>query len=99
MALFSAHPATGARTRKTEKYRTDASWPMIINGCSTGIPPIHVRIITSATRTQKRNCVRGRKVSPRCLDVCRIGTSIRTRIDESRARTPPSLLGIDRRMA
>ena len=35
----------------------------------------------------------------RCLEVCRIGTSIRTRIENRRARTPPSLFGIDRRMA
>lgn len=28
-----------------------------------------------------------------------MGTSIRTRMEASRARTPPSLLGIDRKMA
>ena len=72
---------------------------MMMNGCSTGIPPIQVRIITSATSVQNRNCVSGRKVSPRCLEVCRIGTSIKTRIEKRRASTPPSLLGIDRRMA
>ena len=72
---------------------------MITKGCSTGIPPIQVRIATSATRVQNRNCVIGRKVRPRCLDVWRIGTTIRTRIENRRARTPPSLLGIDRRMA
>lgn len=63
------------------------------------MPPIQVRIATSATRVQNRNCVIGRKVRPRCLDVWRIGTTIRTRIENRRARTPPSLLGIDRRMA
>lgn len=63
------------------------------------MPPIHVRIITSAISVQNRNCVRGRKVSPRCLEVWRIGTTIRTRIENTRARTPPSLLGIERRMA
>lgn len=72
---------------------------MMMKGCSTGIPPIQVRIITSATRSQKRNCVMGRKVKLRCFDVWRIGTSIRMRIEASRARTPPSLLGIDRRIA
>ena len=71
----------------------------MIKGCSTGIPPIHVRIMTSATRVQNRNCVIGRKVRLRCLDVWRIGTTIRTRMENSNARTPPSLFGIDRRIA
>ena len=98
-ALFSAHPAMGTKTRKILKYRAEASWPIMTKGCSTGMPPIHVRIITSATSSQNKNCVTGRKVMPRCLDVCRMGTSIRTRIEKRRARTPPSLLGIERRMA
>lgn len=72
---------------------------MIIKGCSTGIPPIHVRIITSATRTQNRNWVIGRNVRLRCLEVWRIGTTISTKIEDSSANTPPSLLGIERRMA
>jgi len=77
----------------------DATWPIMIKGCSTGIPPIQVRIITSAIRTQNRNWVKGRKVKARCLEVWRIGTSMRTKIEASSARTPPSLFGIDRRMA
>lgn len=56
-------------TRNNAKYRTDAICPIIINGCSTGIPPIHVRIIMSATSVQNRNWVIGRNVSPRCFDV------------------------------
>lgn len=39
------------------------------NGCSTGIPPIQVRIMTSAMRSQNRNCVKGRNVKLRCFDV------------------------------
>lgn len=35
----------------------------------------------------------------RCLDVWRSGINPRIRIDRSRARTPPSLFGTDRRMA
>lgn len=85
--------------RKRKKYRTEAIWPIIIKGCSTGIPPIHVRIITSAANAQNRNCVKGRKVRPRCLDVCRIGTTISTRMENRRASTPPSLFGIERRIA
>lgn len=63
------------------------------------MPPIHVRITTSAMRAQNRNCVTGRKVRLRCLDVCRMGTSMRMRIEDNNANTPPSLLGMDRRMA
>lgn len=98
-ALFSSQPARGARTRNRKKYRKEAICPMIIKGCSTGMPPIQVRIATSATRVQNKNCVRGRNVRPRCLDVCRMGTTISTRMEANRARTPPSLLGIDRRIA
>lgn len=71
----------------------------MIKGCSTGIPPIQVRMATSATKTQNKNWETGRKVRLRCLEVWRSGTSINTRIEAKRARTPPSLLGIDRRIA
>lgn len=54
---------------------------------------------TSAIRVQNRNCVSGRKVRLRCFEVWRNGTTIRTRMDASKAKTPPSLFGIDRRMA
>ena len=73
--------------------------PIIINGCTTGMPPIHVSNATSAISVQNKNWVKGRKVRPRCLDVCNRGTIVSTRIDESRAKTPPSLLGMERRMA
>lgn len=85
--------------RKSAKYKIDATWPIMTYGCSTGMPPIHVRISISATKVQNRNWVIGRKVSPRCFEVCRMGTTISTRILNNSARTPPSLLGIDRRMA
>lgn len=58
-----------------------------------------MRIKRSATRIQYIVCVIGRKARVRCLDVCRNGIKARIRIDRIRARTPPSLLGIDRRMA
>ena len=85
--------------RKSAKYRMDATWPIIIYGCSTGMPPIHVRMTMSATRVQNKNCVIGRKVSPRCFEVCKIGTTISTKILNNNARTPPSLFGMDRRIA
>lgn len=35
----------------------------------------------------------------RCLEVCNIGIMIKIKIEATSANTPPSLLGIDRRMA
>ena len=70
-----------------------------MKGSSTGIPPIHVKISMSATRSQKRAWVKGRNISPRCLDVRRKGITISTRMEKRRAKTPPSLFGIDRRIA
>lgn len=72
---------------------------MIMKGCSAGIPPIHVRIATFAIRVQNRNWEAGRNVSVRCFEVWRKGTTMRTRIEARRARTPPSLFGMERRMA
>lgn len=72
---------------------------MIMNGCSTGMPPIQVRMATFATSSQNKNWENGRKVRARCFDVWRTGTSMRMRMEKRSARTPPSLLGMDRRMA
>lgn len=72
---------------------------MIMNGCSTGWPPIHVKIIVFVSSVQNKIWVIGRNVALRCLDVCSRGTNIRIRIENKRARTPPSLFGMERRMA
>lgn len=72
---------------------------MIINGCSTGCPPIQVKISRFATRIQYRVWVIGRKIRLRCFEVWRKGRRARIRIDRIRARTPPSLLGMERRIA
>lgn len=77
----------------------EASWPMMMNGCSTGWLPTQVRMRRLATRVQNRICERGRKVIERSLDVCNSGTRNRTSTEAARASTPPSLFGIDRRMA
>lgn len=81
------------------KYRMEAAWPMVINGFSTGCPPIHVSTRRSAVRHQNKVWVRGRNEAVRCFDVCKIGIINSTRIDAMRASTPPSLFGIDRRIA
>lgn len=77
----------------------EAIWPMAMNGFSTGCPPIHVSTSKSATRDQNRVWVSGRNEAVRCFDVCNIGIRNSTRMDDNRASTPPSLLGIDRRIA
>lgn len=72
---------------------------MIMNGCSAGWLPTQVRIRRLATRAQNRICDRGRKVIERCFDLCRSGVRNRTRTEAASANTPPSLFGMDRRMA
>lgn len=70
-----------------------------MNGCSTGWPPIQVSVNRSATRIQNKHWLKGRNIILRCLDVWRMGNNIRIRMEKTSARTPPSLLGIDRRIA
>lgn len=72
---------------------------MMMNGCSAGWLPTHVRINRLVTKIQNRICDRGRKVIDRCLDVWSRGMRNKIRTEAARARTPPSLLGIDRRIA
>ena len=72
---------------------------MVINGGSTGIPPIHVSTSISDTRIQNNTWDTGRKTIVLCFEMCVAGTRNNTRMAESSANTPPSLLGIDRRIA
>lgn len=76
-----------------------ASWPIMMNGCSTGWPPIHVKTRRLATKIQYRIWVIGRNVRLRCFEVCRNGRRAKIKIDRTKATTPPSLLGIERRIA
>ena len=61
--------AIGISTRMSRKYIIDASCPIIIYGCSTGCPPIHVCVSRSATRIQNRHWLIGQNMMLRCLDV------------------------------
>lgn len=45
----------GIRINKIAKYRIEAIWPMMIKGCSTGCPPIQVKVRRSAVRSQNRH--------------------------------------------
>lgn len=67
--LFSIVLITGISTRIMRKYRIDASCPIVIKGCSTGWPPIHVSVNKSATRIQNKHWLNGRNIMLRCLDV------------------------------
>lgn len=77
----------------------EATCPIMMNGFSTGCPPIHVSTNRLAIRDQNRICVSGRNWVVRCFDVCRAGIRNNTRMDIRRASTPPNLFGIDRRIA
>lgn len=46
---------SGINTIIIVKYRIDASCPMITYGCSTGWPPIHVKVSRSAVSNQNRH--------------------------------------------
>ena len=52
--LSSIIPEIGVRVKIIEKYETEANWPMMMNGCSTGRPPIQVRTNRLATRIQNK---------------------------------------------
>lgn len=52
-----------------------------------------------AARIQNIIWLIGRNIRLRSFEVCVRGSATRTRIESTRASTPPSLLGIERRIA
>ena len=48
---------------------------MVMNGCSTGYPPIHVSVRRYATRTQNMHWLNGQNIMLRCLDIRSSGIS------------------------
>ena len=97
--LFSMILVTGINTRIKRKYKIDASCPIMMYGCSTGCPPIHVSVSKSATDIQNKSWLKGWNIMLRCLYVWSIGMNARVTTESNRAKTPPSLLRIDRRIA
>jgi hypothetical protein len=71
---------------------------MMMNRGSTGCPPIHVRARRSAVSAQNRHWLIGWNIRLHCFDVWRSRKAARIRIDNTRATTLPSLLGMDRRI-
>lgn len=99
ISLFSNKLVVGRIRRNKMKYRMDAIWPMIINGSSTGCAPIHVKIKMLVMVHQNVSWERGRKVIDCCFDVWSDGISARISTENNKAKTPPILFGMDRRMA
>lgn len=56
-------------------------------------------MIRLVTRIHRRDWLNGRNVMARCFEIWSMGSSIRIIIENTNASTPPSLLGIDRRIA
>lgn len=81
------------------KYIIVRIWPVKINGSSTGRAPIQVSIITILINNQKVICLNGKNWVPFNLSDGKNGIIKRIETDRTRAITPPSLLGIDRRIA
>lgn len=75
-----------------------ASWPMEME-YSTGCPPIHVRLSSFATRNHSRHWLRGQKGMLRCFERWVVGNRVSIRTESMRAITPPSLLGMEHRLA
>ena len=90
---------TGISTKIKRKYKIDASCLIMMKGSSTGCPPVHVSVSRSATNTQNKNRLRSQNVMLCCLDVWSTGINARFRIENNRAKYPPSFLGIDLRIA
>jgi len=97
--LFSKEEIRGNPKTNRLKYSNDATCPISTNGSSTGWLPIHVKTKKVATRTQKVAWDSGRNELDSFLDVLRRGIKNKTNIAATSAITPPSLLGMDRKIA
>jgi len=73
--------------------------PVKIKGSSTGRAPIQVSIITILINSQKVICLKGKNWVPFNLSDGKNGIINKIDTDNTRAITPPNLLGIDRRIA
>jgi hypothetical protein len=73
--------------------------PTVSNGSSTGRAPIHVRIITTLMKNQNKIFEAGCGAIVRNIPFCENGRMARIKIDIRRATTPPSLFGIERKIA
>ena len=70
-----------------------------MNGISTGRPPIHVKISHEAVKVQNKNWLIGQNSLPNLFPLRVRGKINSINRDIASAITPPSLFGIDRKMA
>jgi hypothetical protein len=68
-------------------------------GSSTGQAPIHVSKEAIERKAQNKVLFKGYSCEDRKFEILVKGMIKRIRIDSTKATTPPSLLGIDRRTA
>lgn len=71
--------------------------PIVTNGGSTGLAPIHVKSLTNTIKTQNKAFFCGENFLLSEFDF-RVSTK-RIRIAPTMADTPPNLDGMDRRIA
>lgn len=76
---------SGLSTRIRRKCKTDTSWSMMINGCSTGYPPVHVNVSRSAPSSQNNHWMRDQNIMLCSFDVRGIVIIARIRIEKIRA--------------
>lgn len=95
--LFSTRPSAGL-AMKNVKYRIAANWPISVNGGSTGLVAAQVMMMNVVAKVQNMSCMKGRNIIDRVKEVWVKGAVKRIAIERIRARVPPSLFGIDRRI-
>ena len=67
---------------------------MVMKGCSTGCPPIHLRVSRSATKNQNRHWPSGWNVIPRCFEVWSRGMIARIRMERIKDLGGLRILGV-----
>ena len=80
------------------KYTVLEICPIVSNGGSTGFPPIHVRVRKVPRIDHRIVFLIGENFVDKIFEDLS-GRMNRIAIDNTRAITPPSLLGMDRRIA
>ena len=84
--------------RKNRKKEVVKICPIWINGFSTGHLPIHDRITNEVNNIKNIDCITGLNDAG-SLFVYMVAGKYRIIMNSIRAVTPPSLLGIDRKIA
>jgi hypothetical protein len=81
-----------------KKYKMLKIFPIVSNGCSTGLAPIHVNTIKFLKKVQTKILLFGKNFLLLMKILVKDKITIIT-IDIAKAITPPNLFGIERRTA